>query len=61
MQYGTRDLLAPGCQELARRAVEADWSLVADEEPGLLHVYALMPFLPESRSAFDRAVAFLAG
>ncbi|MEZ5191739.1 MAG: alpha/beta hydrolase [Nocardioides sp.] len=47
-----RDLLAPGCQELARRAVEADWSLVADEEPGLLHVYALMPFLPESRSAF---------
>lgn len=58
MQYGTRDLLAPGCQELARRAADAGWALTADEQPGLLHVYALMP-VPEARAALERAIAFL--
>ena len=56
MFSGSRDLLAPGCRLLARRAAEAGWRLTAVEEPGLIHVYALMPGLPEARRAFRRTV-----
>jgi acetyl esterase/lipase len=59
MFYGTRDLLAPGCRLLRRRAVEADWNLTAVERPGLIHVYPLLPFVPEAHEAFDQAVDFL--
>lgn len=59
MLYGTRDLLSPGCRLLARRATEADWDLTAIEEADLIHVYGLLPFLPESRRAFGQAVSFL--
>jgi monoterpene epsilon-lactone hydrolase len=59
MLYGTRDLLHPGCRLLVRRAAEAGWDLTSVEEPDLLHVYGLMPFIPEARRAFDQAVEFL--
>lgn len=59
LTYGTRDLLAPGCDLLVRRAGEAGWDLTTVVEPGALHVYALMPALPESRHAFRAAVQFL--
>jgi acetyl esterase/lipase len=58
MFSGTRDLLAPGCRLLVRRASEAGWRLTAVEEPGLIHVYGLMPGLPEARRAFRRTVEF---
>ena len=57
--YGTRDLLAPGCRLLVRRAAEAGWDLTAIEEPDLIHVYGLMQFIPEARRAFAQVVAFL--
>jgi acetyl esterase/lipase len=59
MLYGTRDLLAPGCRLLARRAAEAGWDLTAIEEPDLIHVYGLLPFVPESARAFRQVRAFL--
>lgn len=59
MLHGTRDLLAPGCRLLARRAAEDGWDLVTVEEPGLLHVYGLLPLIPEARRAFGQAVDFL--
>jgi acetyl esterase/lipase len=59
MFYGTRDLLAPGCRLLRRRAAEAGWDLTAVEERGLIHVYPLLPYLPEARRAFARTVAFV--
>jgi len=59
MFYGTRDLLAPGCRLLARRAGDAGWSLTAVERPDLIHVYSVMPFLPEAGEAFQQTVAFL--
>lgn len=59
MLYGTRDLLAPGCRLLRRRASEAGWDLTAIEERDLLHVYGLFPFVPEARRAFGQAVGFL--
>ena len=59
MFYGTRDLLAPGCRLLVRRAAEAGWDLTALEEPGLIHVYPLLPYLPEARVAFRQTVEFL--
>lgn len=59
MLYGTRDLLAPGCRLLRRRAAEAGWDLTAVEEAGLLHVYGLMPFIPEARRAFRQVVDFV--
>ena len=57
--YGTRDLLAPGCRLLVRRAVEAGWDLTAIEEPDLIHVYGLLPFVPESARAFRQVTEFL--
>ena len=57
--YGTRDLLAPGCRLLARRAEEAGWDLTVVEEPDLIHVYGLLPFTPESRRAFLQVVEFV--
>ena len=59
MLYGTRDLLAPGCRLLARRGAEAGWDLTAIEEPDLIHVYGLLPFVPESARAFRQVTEFL--
>ena len=49
MFCGTRDLLVPGCRLLARRAAEAGWDLTYVEEPDLIHVYPVLPFIPEAR------------
>lgn len=57
--YGTRDLLHPGCRLLVRRAAEAGWDLTAVEEPDLIHVYGLLPFVPEARRAFAQVVGFV--
>jgi epsilon-lactone hydrolase len=59
MLFGTRDLLAPGCRLLAARAATAGWDLTCVEEPDLLHVYSLMPLIPEARRAFRQTLAFL--
>ncbi|NPC42219.1 alpha/beta hydrolase [Nocardioides sp. zg-1230] len=59
MLYGTRDLLAPGCRLLARRAAEAGWDLTAIEEPDLIHVYGLLPVVPEAARAFRQVRAFV--
>lgn len=57
--YGTRDLLHPGCRLLVRRAAAAGWDLTALEEPDLIHVYGLLPFVPEARRAFAQVVEFV--
>lgn len=59
MFSGTRDLLVPGCRLLADRAAATDWDLTYVERPGLLHVYPLLPFIPEARSARHATLAFL--
>ncbi len=59
MFFGTHDVLAPGCRELTRRGAAAGWDLYVVEEPGLIHVYGIMPGLPEARRAFAQAVEFL--
>ena len=56
---GTRDTLAPGCRLLAERAEEAGWDLTYVEEPGLIHVYPILPFVPEAKAAWRRTLAFL--
>ena len=58
---GTRDTLAPGCRLLADRAAEAGWDLTYVEEPDLIHVFPILPFVPEARVALDRTLAFLGG
>lgn len=58
MFCGTRDTLSAQCRDLAGRARAARWPLRYVEEPGLLHVYPLLP-VPEARKAFDQTVAFL--
>ena len=59
MFCGTRDLLQPACRMLADEAEQSDWSLTYVEQPGLVHVYPLLPGVPEAREARRRAVAFL--
>ncbi len=60
MLCGTRDLVVPGCRLLADRAEETDWDLTYVEEPDLLHVYPLLPLIPEARRAWVMAREFLA-
>jgi len=59
MFCGTRDTLAPGCRLLDRRAAEAGWDLTYVERPGLIHVYPLLPLIPEARDAWQRTLEFL--
>ncbi|MBJ7356940.1 alpha/beta hydrolase [Nocardioides sp.] len=59
MFSGTRDTLMPGCRLLARRAVAAGWDLTYVEQPGLLHVYPLLPFIPEAKQAWWTTLEFL--
>lgn len=59
MFCGTRDTLWPGCRMLARRAADSDWDLTYVEAPDLIHVYPLLPLIPEARSAWQQTVGFL--
>lgn len=59
MFCGTLDLLVPGCRLLADRAAATDWDLTYLEAPDLIHVFPILPFLPEARVAWRRTVAFL--
>jgi acetyl esterase/lipase len=59
MFSGTRDTLVPGCRLLARRGHEAGWDLTYVEQPGLLHVYPILPFIPEAAQAWRTTLAFL--
>lgn len=59
MFCGTRDTLAPGCRLLARRAAATDWDLTYIEAPGLIHVYPLLPLVPEARVAWGQTLEFL--
>jgi acetyl esterase/lipase len=59
MFCGTRDTLAPGCRLLVGRAEEAGWDLTYVEEPDLIHVYPILPFVPEAKDAWRRTVSFL--
>lgn len=58
MWCGTRDVLQPQCRLLADRAAEQGWDLRYVEEPGLIHVYPLLP-VPEARRAFAELTDFL--
>ena len=60
MFCGTRDTLAPGCRLLAARAAESTWDLTYVEGPDLIHVYPLLPFVPEARRAWWQTLEFLA-
>lgn len=60
MFCGTRDTLYPGCALLARRAAEAGWELTFIEQPDLIHVYPMLPFVPEARRAWRQTIDFLA-
>jgi acetyl esterase/lipase len=59
MFCGTRDLLVPGCRLLADRAAAADWDLTYLEAPGLLHVFPVLPFIPEAHHAHRLTLEFL--
>lgn len=58
MWCGTRDLMQPQCRLLAERAPGAGWDLTYVEEPGLIHVYPILP-VPEARRAFAELTDFL--
>jgi acetyl esterase/lipase len=59
MFCGGRDLLVPGCRLLADRAAAADWDLTYLERPDLLHVFPMLPFIPEARTAHRITLEFL--
>lgn len=56
---GTRDTLMPGCRLLARLADPAGWDLAYVEVPDLIHVFPMLPFIPEARRAWRQTIDFL--
>jgi acetyl esterase/lipase len=58
LMCGTRDLLLPQVRSLAEKARAAGTPVTYVEEPGLIHVYPLLP-IPEARRAWRQVVAFL--
>jgi len=56
---GSRDMVSAGCRQLADRATTADWDLTYVERPGLIHVFGLLPGLPEARTALRMATEHL--
>ncbi len=56
---GTRDTLMPGCRLLARLAAEAGWELTYVEVPDLIHVFPMLPFIPEARRSRRQTLGFL--
>lgn len=56
---GTRDLLVPGCRLLADRAAAAGWPLTYAEAPDLIHVFPILPALPEAARAWRQTREFL--
>lgn len=59
MFCGTRDTLVPGCRLLADRAAAAGWDLTYVEAPDLIHVFPMLPFIPEARRAWRTTAEFL--
>jgi epsilon-lactone hydrolase len=59
MFCGTRDTLMPGCRLLARRASEAGWELTYVEAADLIHVFPVLPLIPEARHAWRQTLDFL--
>ncbi|WP_232679610.1 alpha/beta hydrolase [Nocardioides sp. R-C-SC26] len=59
MFCGTRDLLVPGCRQLADAAAASDWSLTYLEAPDLIHVFPLLPGIPEARRSWRHTLDFL--
>lgn len=59
MFCGTRDLLVPGCRMLADRAARDGWPLTYCEVDGLIHVFPLLPAVPEARRAWRQTRRFL--
>ncbi len=59
MFCGTRDLLVAGCRLLADRAAPSTWDLTYVEAPDLIHVYPILPLLPERHEAWRRTLDFL--
>ncbi len=59
MFCGSADLLVFGCRTIADRAAEAGWDLTYVEQPGLIHVYPLLPLIPEARRARKQTLEFL--
>ena len=55
---GTRDLLLPDSQHLARRAADAGGDLLYHEAPGMIHDWMLLP-LPESQKPLAILADFL--
>ncbi|WP_170219487.1 alpha/beta hydrolase fold domain-containing protein [Nocardioides litoris] len=64
---GTRDLLVRDARLLADRAAalpgggEDGWDLTYLEAPDLIHVFGILPGLPEARRAWRHTTAFLDG
>jgi len=55
---GTRDILCPENRLMRDQAASAGWDYTYVEEPGLMHVYPLLP-IPEAKRAFEQMVEFI--
>lgn len=59
MFIGTRDLLYPSCVALQAKATAARWELTTSVLEGGIHVYPLLPGIPEARRAIEQVTYFL--
>ena len=57
---GANDMLTPDAVRFAARARQAGAEVEIDVEPGMIHVWPLMP-IPEARRARERIARYLDG
>ena len=60
LQVGTREILLSDSTRFAEKARAADVDITLEVEEGLIHVWQMLPGVPEAQSAVDRIGAFVA-
>lgn len=59
IQVGTREILLSDSTRFAEKAQSAGVDVTLEVEEGLIHVWQMLPGVPEARSAVDRIGAFI--
>ena len=59
IQVGTREILLSDSTRVAERAVRAGVDVTLEVEEGLIHVWQMLPELPEARVSIERIGRFI--
>jgi acetyl esterase/lipase len=61
LQVGTREVLLSDSTRFAEKAIAAGVEVTLEVEEGLIHVWQMLPGVPEAQRSVDRIGSFVAG